>query len=107
MNQINVAECLFHIVHQLAYQPFRIDPSLFLDQFLKLYRDLEDFFYGNQLQITYFAPLYGFEMTLNNINIGQELTIRNVTTEEKRLLRNAILYDDLMEDEQILNMLLN
>ena len=74
-------------------------------QFAELYRDLEDFFYNDFVQVAYLAPLYGFDTGLDNIKLDEDLEIRSLRSEEKWLLQNFDMYSpsNLVEDNVLQN----
>lgn len=64
-------------------EPFHIE------RFKKPYSNLEKFFYTDKIEIRAFAPIENFKSDINKINLGNNLVIRRLTSDEKAAIIEA------------------
>ena len=63
-----------------------------------LYGNLEKSLYSDSIPMVYTAPLHNFESDVDLVDLGNGLSIRKITVQEKEFLLNADLYNLLRSD---------
>jgi hypothetical protein len=90
----------FLLIQQLSRLQKKIEFDL--ENFNKLYHDLERFYYSESIPVRAFSPIYNFNSDVGEIDLGNGLVVRRIATNELEKLMDASRWNPLLPSFQVL-----